>query len=446
MKTKRQYALLQVMRCILLGVGLLMPIKMFGQPMEYLIAQPKENKYGIDQSKRTIYNAEAINSLKFKKEKLYDGDFYGIPLQFEELIDNKKYLLQVFTINNQRVGYYIPKKSKKVDRDAPYRYHAEWSYNIYTNSEPDYIYKGPGWKAYSVDSINMVKELLRTDSILVYVGPTIGDNSMRSRMIYGDECKLSDFILNSSLIYKYQTIREPVNHGDLRIIQSKEDILFQREYDEEFGFSDVLNRFKPRAQVVEECKNKYNQDSIALFVDSLIGTRIYLDHSYYVYPEVDGNKFKEVKRGFYTVSGIDFLYNSTSSAYIMKLEDEDHKQYSFRLPYNCQVEYIPASVKLAQIEEEQRQEAEYERKQNALIDAENKAYIKELAKKYGPKNAAIIADGAVRIGFTKQMCEEAWGAPYTTSHITTEYGSSEVWYYIGSTLFFRGNKLVVIQD
>ena len=93
MKTKRQYALLQVMRCILLGVGLLMPIKMFGQSMEYLIAQPKENKYGIDQSKRTIYNAEAINSLKFKKEKLYDGDFYGIPLQFEELIDNKKYLL-----------------------------------------------------------------------------------------------------------------------------------------------------------------------------------------------------------------------------------------------------------------------------------------------------------------------------------------------------------------
>ena len=130
----------------------------------------------------------------------------------------------------------------------------------------------------------------------------------------------------------------------------------------------------------------------------------------------------------------------------MKLEDEDHKQYSFRLPYNCQVEYIPASVKLAQIEEEQRQEAEYERKQNTLIDAENKAYIKELAKKYGPKNAAIIADGAVRIGFTKQMCEEAWGASYTTSHITTEYGSSEVWYYIGSTLFFRGNKLVVIQD
>lgn len=119
-----------------------------------------------------------------------------------------------------------------------------------------------------------------------------------------------------------------------------------------------------------------------------------------------------------------------------------------RLGYRITVRLnnIPASVKLAQIEEEQRQEAEYERKQNALIDAENKAYIKELAKKYGPKNAAIIADGAVRIGFTKQMCEEAWGAPYTTSHITTEYGSSEVWYYIGSTLFFRGNKLVVIQD
>lgn len=442
----RQHTFRKVLRCILIATSLLMPVKMFGQSMEYLIAKPEKMNAIIDESKRTIYNAEAISSLKFKKENLYDGDFYGIPLKFEELIENKKYLLQIFTINGQRLGYYIPKKSKKADRDAPYRFHAKWSHNIYTNPEPDHLDYGPGWKAYSVDSINMVNDLLRTDSILVYIGSYESSKDMGLELMYGDECKLGDLILTYNLVCKFQTIKKPIKYGKLKIIQSREDKIFERHFSENLWFSNILDMFKPRAQVAQECKNKYNADSIALFKDSLIGTQIYLDSSYYVYPEVEGNKLKKVERGFYTVTDIEFLYNSTNSGYIMRLEDEANKQYSFKLPYNCQVEYIPASVKRAQMEDVQRQEEEYERKRNVLIDAENKAYIKELTKKYGYKNATIIADGAVRIGFTKQMCEEAWGAPYTTSRITTEYGSSEVWYYNGSALFFRGNKLVIIQD
>lgn len=92
-----------------------------------------------------------------------------------------------------------------------------------------------------------------------------------------------------------------------------------------------------------------------------------------------------------------------------------------------------------------KQEEEQQRINN--IKKEEQQYSAELIRKYGKRNAKLIEDGEVRIGFTKEMCIESWGEPYSKNITQTRYGKREQWVYgIGSYLYFQGNKLIGIQD
>ena len=52
-----------------------------------------------------------------------------------------------------------------------------------------------------------------------------------------------------------------------------------------------------------------------------------------------------------------------------------------------------------------------------------------------------------QIGFTKEMCVEAWGEPYDINRTVTKNGVHEQWVYdIGRYLYFDGNILTAIQD
>lgn len=98
-------------------------------------------------------------------------------------------------------------------------------------------------------------------------------------------------------------------------------------------------------------------------------------------------------------------------------------------------------VRLAEL---QRQKENQER--IAQQEREDREYRNILVRKYGAANAKLIMNGEVRIGFTKQMCEEAWGEPQYINNTISSYAKWEQWVYgLGTYLYFSGNKLVVIQ-
>lgn len=57
-------------------------------------------------------------------------------------------------------------------------------------------------------------------------------------------------------------------------------------------------------------------------------------------------------------------------------------------------------------------------------------------------------NGQVKIGFTKQMCKEAWGEPDDINTTTNNYGSNEQWVYSlgNSYLYFENGRLTSIQN
>lgn len=101
-------------------------------------------------------------------------------------------------------------------------------------------------------------------------------------------------------------------------------------------------------------------------------------------------------------------------------------------------------------EEERIAEEDFQKKQaerERMEAAEDEKYYKSIVGKFGRANANLIIDGRVKLGFTKAMCEEAWGTPHDKTRVTTQFGTAEAWWYgDGSILYFQGNKLVIIQE
>ena len=72
---------------------------------------------------------------------------------------------------------------------------------------------------------------------------------------------------------------------------------------------------------------------------------------------------------------------------------------------------------------------------------------KKMIGTYGKVNGNYIIDGKVKIGFTKQMCKEAWGEPESINTSTGSWGSHEQWVYgLGSYLYFENGRLTAIDN
>lgn len=83
----------------------------------------------------------------------------------------------------------------------------------------------------------------------------------------------------------------------------------------------------------------------------------------------------------------------------------------------------------------------------AEINRQSAEYRRELTRKYGKYNADLILARKVKIGFTKEMCEIAWGKPEKINTTITNSVTSEQWVYgLGTYLYFRNGKLTSIQD
>lgn len=92
-------------------------------------------------------------------------------------------------------------------------------------------------------------------------------------------------------------------------------------------------------------------------------------------------------------------------------------------------------------------EKEEREEQQAIFAQEEVQEKARLIKKYGKRNAQLILDEKVEIGFTKQMCIEAWGEPQDINRTITRNRVHEQWVYgIGCYLYFEGNYLTAIQN
>ena len=95
----------------------------------------------------------------------------------------------------------------------------------------------------------------------------------------------------------------------------------------------------------------------------------------------------------------------------------------------------------------QEEQERIEKKNAKQLAQEEAAYKAKLIRKYGKRKASIILEERVEIGFTKEMCIEAWGEPYDINRTITKYGTHEQWVYgSGSYLYFDGNTLTAIQN
>ncbi len=70
----------------------------------------------------------------------------------------------------------------------------------------------------------------------------------------------------------------------------------------------------------------------------------------------------------------------------------------------------------------------------------------EIIRKYGKAALEQMKSGIVKIGWTTDMCKEAWGKPTDINVTTTQYGTTTQWVYgSGRYLYFENGKLVSIQ-
>ena len=151
--------------------------------------------------------------------------------------------------------------------------------------------------------------------------------------------------------------------------------------------------------------------------------------------------FKEIAPSYSNDDGIYYKY-------FAQLEDmSSHDIYEYPITNDLE-EYVIFAEEQRKVEEEEaRIQAQKEAEFQAMLEKEEREHKASLIRKYGKKNALLILDNKVQIGFTKQMCIEAWGEPYDINRTITSWGVHEQWVYgIGSYLYFEDNILTAIQD
>lgn len=108
------------------------------------------------------------------------------------------------------------------------------------------------------------------------------------------------------------------------------------------------------------------------------------------------------------------------------------------------VEEKPAEVALA--EEKPAEETPAEIVQPTAEELA-KARLADLTKRFGARNAALIAKGKVSKGFSKEMCKEALGEPDYINTTQNMFTTLEQWVYgINLMLYFQKEKLQYIDE
>lgn len=209
-------------------------------------------------------------------------------------------------------------------------------------------------------------------------------------------------------------------------------------------------RLRYKTAYVDEMKDKFERQRVHITLNS----NTYLP-SYFI-DSLGRINSGVVKSGCYYFDRVELGYtNSKDSLYysyhgvIMKIEEGGEYGKELFCPINC---FKQVNIEWDSIYHERLRLQELEQKkarEDRLLQEqkEEQEHYQMLVRKYGKANAKLIKEGEVRIGFTKEMCIEAWGEPEYINTTTTANGKIEQWVYGWfSYLYFKGNKLITIQD
>jgi len=107
-------------------------------------------------------------------------------------------------------------------------------------------------------------------------------------------------------------------------------------------------------------------------------------------------------------------------------------------------EFLRREAEKKKKEEELQREILAEQKKQ---DEERKQFVNRCIAKFGQKSGALIADGKVTIGMSREMCRTAWGEPIDINKTIVRGLTSEQWVYgWGTYLYFDNSVLTAIQN
>lgn len=400
-----------------------------------------------------VYTDKVLDEYKFVEDFIYHPNILGERIDVQDVIrinsgKKKEAILVIAKHNGSRIVLYFPKQYKQTDKELlAERFYKTKESSIWVNKttaclDSIFVYH---YDAAYLDSIN--SKYLNQE--IFYVGKEgslaytkYGWKKIRYQFPYkfkGISFEEERRCYSGSRYLKVPCILLELGNQEYRIT-IKMDSNNERFERYDLTFQEFLDYFEPEEEFLNNSKNQYDLQIINNLKLKLEGKEIYLKpnnhhihEGYYL--------FKEIAPSYSNDDGIYYKY-------FAQLEDlRSHDIYEYPIESDLE-EYVIFAEEQRKVEEEEaRIQAQKEAEFQAMLEKEEREHKTSLIKKYGKKNALLILDNKVQIGFTKQMCIEAWGEPYDINRTITSWGVHEQWVYgLDCYLYFEGNILTAIQD
>lgn len=375
-------------------------------------------------TKDVFFNHDAFSKSKFNKKNLYKKDIVGKELLVTGIELNKnKNLLVKFIDTNDSLAMYIPEKQDPYKRystdsyanphgiiDFRYYDYEEYRY-LKLNQRETFYFKGYN-KPYTITEINLIDSL----SYIKYKDEN-GDVSIRNILPYS--------------IYI-----------DIKEGESRNYFKYSFESDENYYLQSFISDIAFENDLIEDYKKHSDMSYISSIKDKFVTKEVF----------VSQNGWND----FYICDSITIRNIGTKSPeykYVMCLSSANGNRY-LAIDSNNMNSIVDGKQKREEVlreKEAAKKRAEEEaaaEERRAIEEAkELQTHKNNLINKYGKENADLILDGQVRIGFTKEMCIEAWGEPYDINRTITSNCVYEQWVYnLDCYLYFEGNILTTIQN
>lgn len=439
-----------------------------------------------------VYSESAINKGKFKDEYIYRGNIFGDTIKIESINEynigkKDEYAVIICWHKGNKVGIYIP---TRFDSENP-PFSALWFSNIHRNSGWAKIYGNGRLRDLEIPFI----DVSQCDSIAsLYKGTIISPINSNCTKIFDEE---RDYSINGGnmgvllgRLYSFEDLEivYPTTSNDefyywinrkyecypylsikLKDVKGKIIHFPVRTHSLEFesvsscanlqkypSLNSFSNFFISEDSLISISKSRFDIENVDSIRNNFIGKEIYFEsHGNPEEPTLrlsdtyDVLSTVESPNGYSTLERIVLMPSSKHKPYMWYYAICKSAGNTIAIPIDSTFSagIILAETHRLRLEQEEREANELARIRQEQEEQEERDYLNGLIRKYGKANALLIIDGSVKLGFTKSMCEEAWGTPYDKTRVTTQYGTAEAWWYgNGNILYFRGNKLVIIQD
>lgn len=251
---------------------------------------------------------------------------------------------------------------------------------------------------------------------------------------WGNEPSVIDsFAIKNDCLYAYYKMNEQY----IKPYHTSERYYRSYYNDDLDGF---LSKIILEEDLINECKERYDMKYIDSIRNTFVNKEVYLSNEYHVEEEFrfyqcTDLQIKNIGKERPNYEYVIILTNKKNKSKDIIITKDNLKFLELADEYRIK--------KRIKEEKEEQEKADYE----AKLAKEEAAYKAKLIRKYGKRNALLILDNKVILGFTKDMCIEAWGEPSDINRTITRYGTREQWVYgLGCYLYFEGNILSGIQD